>query len=195
MGLSGSFIAQLLKQRNTTSGGSTSGGNGSSSAPSGGSSSSPGSNPGGLGSQSIVKWSSGAGYRQADILPAAFMSLGDFLIFWEINSPSTMVPYSLNGVSPTTALCALANVGQSTTVQGMVVNPTKGILYMAPSLTKSCWYYLQDWFGVSAGLSVGPAATNFLLGNPQYIAISPTGPGGSILLCMPNLVMANLTQL
>jgi len=195
MGLTGGVLAQWLKQRNATSGGSTSGGKASGGAPSGGSSSSQGSSQGGLLSQSIVKWSSGAGYRQGDTLPAAFTSLGNFLIFWEINSPSTMVPYGLNGVSPSTALLALANVGQSTTVGGVVMNPTKGILYLAPSLTKSCWYYLQNWVGVSPGLSVGPAATNFLLGSPQYVAISPTGPGGNILLVMPNPAMANLTQL
>lgn len=190
MGLTGGLLAQLLKQRNTTSGGSTSGGNGSSSAPSGGSSSSKGSNQGGILAQSIVKWSSGAGYRQGDILPAAFTSLGNFLIFWEINSPSNMVPYSLNGVPPSTALCALANV-ESTTPN---VFP-QGILYVAPSQTKSCWYYLQNWFGLMPGLTVGPAATNFLLASPQYVAISPTGPGGNILLCLRNLVMTNLTQL
>jgi len=130
---------------------------------------------------------SGAGYRNGDIVPCGFQSLGSFLIYWEMTSKLiNTVPYQLVGVSSNTALCV--RVGAQNSSQS-----TMGILYMAPSSVSSCWYYLQNFLGAPAGLGVGAGA--YALGGYQYLAISPDGLGGNIILSGINPSMSDLTAL
>jgi hypothetical protein len=141
----------------------------------------------GIGSASILAYSSGVGYRVGDIVPCAFLTLGSFLIFWELASNmANAVPYKLNGVSPSTALCVLLGTGSAS-------QATSAILYLAGSSANSSWYYLQNWFGMSAGLSIGPGLVN--CGLVPYVAISPTGPAGNIILSGISPSTSMLTQL
>ena len=153
---------------------------------------------------SIQSWIQGAGFRAGDIssaggvpgsAPAAFDSLGSFLIFWEITAQPVCIlfglvkylPYELKGVSTATALCVVTAALSS----GSVFD---GVLYMAPSSVSSCWYYLLNWMGMAATPSVGPCVTLPASG-AQYVAVSPTGPGGPTVLGDIKPVMSKLTKL
>jgi hypothetical protein len=141
----------------------------------------------GLGSASILGYSSGVGYRVGDTVPCAFLTLGSFLVFWELASNlANAAPYKLNGVSPATALCVLLGTGSAN-------QTTSAILYLAGSSANSCWYYLQNWFGMSPGLGVGPGLVN--CSQVPYVAISPTGPAGNIILSGISPLTSMLTQL
>ena len=87
---------------------------------------------------------------------------------------------------PATALCVLLGTGGAN-------QTTSAILYLAGASANSCWYYLQNWFGMSAGLSVGPGLVN--CSSVPYVAISPTGPAGNIILSGISPLTSMLTQL
>jgi len=154
--------------KNSSAGGSSSGSKGSST----GSGVSGGSVVGVSGS--ITRWVAGAGFRTTDTVPVAFQSLGDLLIYWEMTATNVVgVPYQLSGVSSSVAMSVL--------IAG-TDGSQSAILYMAPASIASCWYYLQNFIGMSAPLKVGPAINLPCSNVVSYVAVSPTGVCGSVLL-------------
>ncbi len=94
--------------------------------------------------------------------PVAFRSLADLLLFWEITARSENIsgtPYSINGVPTQTAICV------------KITYPTGDawILYVAPSVANSGWYYMMNYLNVIPGIKTGPAVNGLKVA--KYVAI------------------------
>src|SRR5258708_16450412 len=117
-----------------------------------------------------LTYSSGAGFLPAPYneTPAAFRSLAQLLLFWEVTAQSVTgfssgTPYSINGVPVHTAICVHTT---KTFHEGW-------LLFMAPWAAHSCWYYMMTYLNVIPGIEAGPVVKGLKVA--RYVAIKNQG--------------------
>jgi hypothetical protein len=139
-----------------------------------------------------LTYSSGAGFlpAPANQTPAAFRSLAQLLLFWEITAQSVTgfssgTPYSINGVPVHTAICVHTTHAF-----------TEGwLLFMAPWAAHSAWYYMATYLNLIPGIESGPVVKGSKVA--KYVAIKDQGNVGVscdwLFPCSPD--MKKLTRL
>jgi hypothetical protein len=135
----------------------------------------------GLGGELLLTFKSGAGFLAApnNVLPAAFKSLHDVKVYFKGFGPVGYHVYSMNGVSPSTAICVLTIVGRllPTGRGGGSAGSVQGLLYTSPSAYNNAWYYLTNFLTASPGPLTGPVVKS--LDIAQYVAIANNPSRGS----------------
>jgi len=129
-----------------------------------------------LGGDALLTYKSGGGFLPApnNVWPAAFKSLHNLTLWWKNNGG---VVYSINSVSPNTAICvylSAALISGFTTMAGKVTFPwvpstTYWALYMAPSTANNASHYLITYLKAPGGARTGPAVTGLRVA--QYVII------------------------
>lgn len=129
----------------------------------------------------VYRFQGGAGWLPGDSsalspFPDFFKSLADLLMYFEITVATTLwgaiQVYSLNGVSPNTAVLVCPGSGS--------IGYTS--FYMAPAQAGECWYYLINWLGAAPNPNVGPTLTaaQAQKAGVSYVGISAEGPGNPV---------------
>jgi len=153
-----------------------------------------------LGGDALLTYKSGGGFLPApnNLWPTAFKSLHDLKHWWQNNGG---VVYSMNSVSPHTAICVYLPKALVSPYTGRVSFPpyitsaSYWALYMMPSAGNNASHYLISYLKAPVGTQTGPAVTGLKVA--QYVIIC-NNPGlgwydNSVFYCNPDMKKLTLS--
>jgi hypothetical protein len=115
-------------------------------------------------------------------MPAAFQSLADLLLFYQVTFPQQMNAqtqiYSLNGISTQYAIAVYAGQPPFTPSSAVLL-----YLHLAASHCPQFWYYLLNYCGISPPAAAGPVVTQSQAwgAGVSYVGISNQAGNATLL--------------